>query len=428
MNENRPSGEHRMSANTSSLANRLKIFSWTKWRVFFAVAGPLLGIYLATTMWGPGYGVDAVTHLQTAYHLVDEGTVFVEGDARLPAPWMVVASDARSVSQYPPGAAALAVPLYVVWPGELTEMPRSDHGGIRRASPGGPRGEGTFLVPPLGPGAILAALTTAIAIGLLAVVFFGFGGGWTAVLGGLIAGLGTAAWSVSAAFYWHHGPAMMWLAAGMLMSVSHEIWSGLAFGAAGLTRPHTLVVAAATGVARSIADRRWKPVVLIGLGSTVGLVLLLVYNEVVFGTFSVFGGYGGEIPTRVGALDLGWYGRNLLGALLSPQRGMLVYSPFLIVLLPGLLAAWRAAPAWVRGAAVGGVIYLLIQYKLNRFNDGSATFGYRYPLEALVALAPLLFLSYTTWVKPRWLAQRIFVVAITLSIAFQFVAALDGFG
>jgi hypothetical protein len=66
--------------------------------VFFAVAGPLLGIYLATTMWGPGYGVDAATHLQTAYHLANEGTVVVEGDARLPAPWMVEIDDARSVS------------------------------------------------------------------------------------------------------------------------------------------------------------------------------------------------------------------------------------------------------------------------------------------------------------------------------------------
>jgi hypothetical protein len=93
-----------------------------------------------------------------------------------------------------------------------------------------------------------------------------------------------------------------------------------------------------------------------------------------------------------------------------------------------LIAAWRAAPAWVRGSAIGGVIYLLIQYKLNRFNDASAVVGYRYPLEALVALAPLLFLSYIAWVKRRWLAVRVFVVAITLSIAFQFVAALDGFG
>ncbi len=417
-----------MSAHITSTIGRVERFSWTKWRVFLAVAGPLFGIYLATTMWGPGYGVDAFTHLQTAYHLANEGTVFVEGDARLPAPWMVATTETRSVSQYSPGAAALAVPLYAVWPGDLTEMPRSDHGGIRRASPGGPRGEGTLLVPPLGPGAFLASLTTAVAIGLLAVIFFGFGGGWTAVLAGLFAGLGTAAWSVSAEFYWHHGPAMMWLAAGMLLSVSHEVWSGLAFGAAGITRPHTLVIAAATGIARSVAERRWKPVVLIGLGSTAGLVVLLLYNQVVFDEFTIFGGYGSAFAERAASLDIVGYGKNLLGALFDPRRGFLIYSPFLFVLIPGLIAAWRTAPAWVRGSAIGGLIYLLIQYKLNRFNDASTVLGYRYPLEALVAIAPLLFLSYTTWVRPRWLARRIFVVAIILSIAFQFVAALDGFG
>lgn len=417
-----------MTARTTVLASRIKHFSWTKWRVFLAVAGPLLAIYLVTTMWGPGYGVDAFTHLQTAYHLANDGTVFVEGDARLPGPWMVEESDVLSVSQYPPGAAALAVPLYAVWPGDLTEIPRSDHGGIRRASPGGPQGEGTLLVPPLGPGAILASLTTAIAIGLLAVIFFGFGGGWTAVAGGLIAGLGTSAWSVGAELYWHHGPAMMWLAAGMLLSMSHEILSGFAFGLAGLTRPHSLVIAAATGIGRAIGQRSWKPVVLIGFGSAFGLLLLLLYNQAVFGSFTIYGGYDDGFATRAASMDLIGYGENVLGALFDPRRGFLIYSPFLLVLIPGVNAAWRASPAWVRGSAIGGVMYVLVQYKLNRFNDASAVVGYRYPLEALVALAPLLFLSYVSWVRRRWLASRVFVVAIIISIAFQLVAALDGFG
>ena len=70
----------------------------------------------------------------------------------------------------------------------------------------------------------------------------------------------------------------------------------------------------------------------------------------------------------------------------------------------------------------------MIQYKLNRFNDGSAAIGYRYPLEALVALAPLLFLSYILWVRQRWLARQLFMVAIVVSVSFQLVAAFDGFG
>ncbi|MCL1594201.1 MAG: hypothetical protein M3132_07625, partial [Actinomycetia bacterium] len=380
-----------------------------------------------TASWGPGYGVDAFTMLQTGYHIANEGTVMIEGDSRVPPPWMVQLSEVRSVGVAPPGASLLVAPVYVVWPGAQSEIPRSDHGGIRRASPGGPRGEGTLLVPPFGPGALLASLTTAVAMGLLAVIFLTFGGGWAAVVGGLIAGLGTAAWSIAAHYYWQHGPAMMWLASGMYLSASHQVWAGAAFGAAGLTRPHTLVIAAATGIGRSIGERRWKPALLIGMGSLIGLLVLLLYQKQVFGSWSLFYGVDPEYSGRATSLDFGWYGRNLLNALFHPQKGLLIYAPFLLVLIPGIAAAWRAAPSWVRGSALGGLVYLLVQYKLRTFNDESTAFGYRYPLEAMIALAPLLFLSYTEWVRKRRLARWAFAVAVAFSIAFQFTGAIESF-
>ena len=159
-----------------------------------------------------------------------------------------------------------------------------------------------------------------------------------------------------------------------------------------------------------------------------GLLLLLVDNRAVSDAWTVFGGYSAGFTKRAASLDLVWYGRNLFGAMLDSRRGLFLYSPFLLILLPGLLAVWRTAPAWVRGSAVGDVIYFLVQYKLNRFADGSAALGYRYPMEGLIALAPRLFLSYMKSVRTHWIAVRLFVVAVTLSIAFQFVAAMDGFG
>ena len=51
---------------------RFRSVTWTRGRVFLAVFGPLLAVYLSTTMWGPGYGVDAMVNLQTAYHLANE--------------------------------------------------------------------------------------------------------------------------------------------------------------------------------------------------------------------------------------------------------------------------------------------------------------------------------------------------------------------
>jgi alpha-1,2-mannosyltransferase len=101
-----------------------------------------------------------------------------------------------------------------------------------------------------------------------------------------------------------------------------------------------------------------------------------------------------------------------------------VWSPFLVVLIPGLRAAWRAASPAARGAALGAVGYLLIQYKANLFAGGSGFFGYRYPLEALVAAAPVLVLSYREWVASRPIAQRLFVALAAMAVALQTVAVL----
>jgi len=46
-------------------------------------------------------------------------------------------------------------------------------------------------------------------------------------------------------------------------------------------------------------------------------------------------------------------------------------------------------------------------------------FDYRYPLAPLVALAPLLLLSYTEWVEARPLAKRVFLVAAVAAVVAQ---------
>lgn len=99
-------------------------------------------------------------------------------------------------------------------------------------------------------------------------------------------------------------------------------------------------------------------------------------------------------------------------------------SPFLLLLVPGLLPAWRKSDPWVLGAAVGGLIYLLLQFKMNRYNPANATL-YRYPLEALTASAPLWFAAYLYWLKGLW--QRpvwrfLFKMTVLMAIGLQGLA------
>jgi alpha-1,2-mannosyltransferase len=157
---------------------------------------------------------------------------------------------------------------------------------------------------------------------------------------------------------------------------------------------------------------------LIGLGSGAGLAVLVWFNNAVYGSTSVAGGYGAAFNERAASFDVLDYLGNIALALVDLDRGLLVFSPFLILLIPGLRAGWRAAPAWVRGSAVGGLLYLLLQLKANRYSGGEGFWGYRYPLETLVAAAPLLLLSYTEWVRQQTaLWQKLFRWLLVASIA-----------
>ncbi len=384
-------------------------------RLFAAVALPLLALYLLTASWTLPYHIDTATNVFTAWELGTRGDVLLDDHEVLVAPeylrtiaWIVPAEESVA-AQYPPGAPALAAPLYAVWPDEAVTIE------VYNEATDVPPVE--ILMPPLGPAAITAATVSAVVAGLLALAFRRLTDGWTAALGGYAVGLGTGLWSVAADSLWQHGPAMMWIVGGTLLSVGHRWWSGLAFGAAVLTRPHTAVVAAANGLTQAWQKRSLWPAVQIGAGSALGLAGLVLFNAAVFGEPSITGGYSDSFATSAASGEFGGFFRNIFLALVDPARGLLLYSPFLIPLLPGIPAAWRRAPAWVRGSALGGVLYLLVQLKANRYSGGDSFWGYRYPLEMLAASAPLLLLAYTEWVRQRSdLYRRVFGYTLIASV------------
>ena len=94
-------------------------------------------------------------------------------------------------------------------------------------------------------------------------------------------------------------------------------------------------------------------------------------------------------------------------------------SPFFLVGFVAMVAARRGTPDWAVGAAIGGVAYLLIQYKANRVSGGGGFFGYRYPLEALMAMAPMMAITVRSWLGDDRLRVRIFAALAILSIAMH---------
>jgi hypothetical protein len=157
-----------------------------------------------------------------------------------------------------------------------------------------------------------------------------------------------------------------------------------------------------------------------------GMIALLAYNDAVFHELSVQGGYSSQFGEGlIAEPGLGWFLRNVAGGLVDPKHGLLPWAPFLLVLVPATVFARRHLPDWCIGSALGGALYLLVQFRANRFSGGEGHLGYRYPLEFLTAAAPALAVGYYHWVRERPPAQRLLVVGVVIGAAFQLTASVS---
>jgi hypothetical protein len=404
-----------------SRQDRLRSFC-EKRSPFLLVFVPLALIYIATASYGLGYHIDPFTSAVTGWHIGMTGSVLLPDYEEAAEPeqfgniaW-IVESPRGPVSQYPPGAAALSAPLYRIWNQPLS--PAVIRGFNNPDAEPIPLG-----FPSLTPATLAAALASAAAMGFLAATIPLVGGSrYQAVITGYVGGLATTMWAVASDALWQHGPASMWIAlAILLVARSHLEWAGLAFGAAILTRPHLALIAAALGVFLVVSRRSLVPALKIGAGSLLGLAGLLWYNFWIWGSPSIAGGYGDGFVGNALSTDFGAYVVNIFGALTDPFHGLLPYSPFLLILIPGLREAWRNSPDWAKGAGIGGIVYLLVQLKANRFSGGEGFVGYRYPLEALTAAAVVLFISYQQWVSRRTMVKWLFWVGVVMAMTLQVV-------
>jgi hypothetical protein len=273
--------------------------------------------------------------------------------------------------------------------------------------------------PSFYPAAVAAATAAAAAMALLFVLLRRLVGERVALAGSLLAAFGTATWTISGSALWPHGPDQLWLVAAMLALAAGRWWAaGLAYAAAILTRPHLAAAAAVGGVWSGARRRSIRPIWQVGTASLLGIVGLMVYNTVAFGGPTRLVGVWADADDKISRLTPATPAVNALGTFFSPSRGVLVLSPFLLLLLPGVVRAWRVAPAWVRASAVGGVSYFAVHLVGNYFAGGLAFYSYRYPIEWLTLAAPLLALCWTTWTSLRpW--RRAAFAALAWFAVFQ---------
>jgi len=340
-------------------------------RVFLTVFIPLVLLFGVTAQWTLPYHIDPLTNAITGWYWAETGSPIATEHAAYATPehrgnlgWLVP-SPRGPVSQYPVGSALLPAVAYFLAPTSRTSAVMSGTENPQAGSVEVP-------MPPVWPATLSSVLATAAACAVLALVYRRLGGSAKqAVVAGLFSGIATTAWAVASAASWTHGPAILFIALG-LWAASDSRWllTGLAFGVALTIRPHIAAIVACIGIAAAIGDRRWKPVLLAGLGSSLGLVALISFNYWLWATFTITGGYSTEL--RENLLTGGWLSfiGNVWGAVVDLRHGLLVWAPFLVLAVPAAFIVRRTSPRWALGAAVGGLLYLLIQLRANRFSGG----------------------------------------------------------
>ncbi len=386
---------------------------------------PLFIIFLLTARYTRPLHIDPTTNAITAWHLGTSGSPLLpeyadatKSDHQGVTGW-IIQGPRGPVSLYPPGAALLAAPLYAIFsapliPIEVTRNEKSDPLTI------------PYLIPPIAPATVIASLTSALSLMLLATLVLTLGGTrLESLCASYIAAFGTSIWSVSADQLWQHGPAVMWIFLALLLGARNR-WSGsgLVHGLSILTRPLTTVIPFILAGYLFLKTKRSTPSFLLIFGVLPGIFLLSLYNYYAFGALTLSGGYGNRFDNNLVNGSLVWTISNVWNGLFDLHCGIFIASPFLFILMFGLPRASKSAPQWCVGSAFAGVFYILLSWRAEDYRGGAGFYSYRYPLEGLAAMAPLLFLSYKQWIVKKSIRRKIFLLSVLSSVLFYIPSLL----
>ena len=242
-------------------------------------------------------------------------------------------------------------------------------------------------------------------------------------------GLGTGLWPVASQTLWQHEAAIWSLMAAICLWVTdvprRPVVRAAAIGAllgwSVSARPQTapLVAIVALGALWSSTNRP-RGAALLSLVVVAGTFVAL---NVVW-----FGHAAGPIP-QFAALNMSihrtattwqWPGPGAAGLLFSPSRGLLIFSPIVLVIaLARQAGAKGAIVAWTLAAA----LVQLIVYSSYAVWWGGYSFGPRYCLDLLPALVPAAAAGLARLALARQPVRAIAVVALAWSIAVSATGA-----
>ncbi len=318
--------------------------------------------------------------------------------------WMVPVPGGHVISQYPVVLPVLLAPLYLPAAGLLHVEGWTDG-----------RLDHVARVMEKLSASLLAALSAA----LLYLLLRRRTAAPAALLLTLAYAFGTTTWVISSQALWQHGMAEL-LVIGLLLLLTapctapRALAAGLLCGLIAGNRPPDVILAAALGAYGLFWAGR-RRAALLAAAAALPMILVLLYNLSVAHHFA--GGYGLRGKARFFQHDLL---PGLGGLLLSPTRGLLIFSPFLLF----LVLAWRHLPRSPRErgltlAMSAGVALQLLLYAKADWRGG-ASWGPRY----MTDLLPLLVWMLVPVVAAlRGLGRTCFLLAVGAAVAIEAIGA-----
>jgi len=290
------------------------------------------------------------------------------------------------------------------------------------------------LRAPLAPGLIAkltASLLTAASVALVFAALARPFGIQAALLVALGLGLGTNLWPLASGTLWQLetvcvGLALAlfaWLRPSDTLRTRWVIAGAIGVALAAAARPQTAPMAAVllTGLVARIGLRRASSAVaVVAAAAAVLMAFQWWWFGDVLGATSALQAQNLEAHAVTGTLNpRPWIGAA--GLLVSPNRGLVVFSPVVLVAIVGIGRMWRV-PAdhgerwWTAAALVEFAAYACYSMWW-----GGHTYGPRYMVDALIPLTPAAALG-VKWVKVRQWRR----IAASILLALSVVVAATG--
>jgi alpha-1,2-mannosyltransferase len=292
---------------------------------------------------------------------LDGGTVpGLQGDPEESTWVMHDAPNGHTVVKRFPGAIAIALPAYwIAQAGEMTVV----------------------------PGAITAALACAFGILMLFLAMRTIMRESVALAACGLLALGTPIWTVAADAVWPHTVTVLGIG-GMAWGAVRQRWwlVGLFGGVLLWGRLHGALIVAIFGVLLGWWRRSPRITLVVGSVSGSFLALVCLWTRWWTGSWNPLASYGSDVLSNA---QTGWARLASEAQLfVSPDRGILVWSPLMVLLTPALIRGWKDIPDWARALLFGGLAYTLLQAWISRAVGGDSFYGYRHGIELVMAATP----------------------------------------